>query len=771
MDQPQNFGQFLLFQKSESNSYRSCYRAGVTRGRAIERIIRLEVLDQPDIDAERVLSGLESSASLQEKLKDPHIAAGAGVGQVEGSPYAAYDFKLGTTLSAFLSAARRRSFPVPFDQALFIGERIALALAAAYRIEHDDRHVLHTFLTPDSVLLSNEGEVKVGGFEFGRALRDQLAGRPFCAPYLSPKCRAGQAPLDQDDVFSLGSILYELVTGEILAVEKVDLDRMVVQATGEPAPESLRLLLEGSFAPTASRIPHVMAWQQSLGRLILDGEYNPTTFNLAFLMHTLLRDELERGVEDLKKEKRYVLPQPRESESTEEATAEISTTLSSVTEVPDEVEEPDAELAPGDHDEPTATGVEAPSWAHAAEVSGIATESADRRPFWLGFAVSVVAAGAVLGALLVFGSSAEESATSPLAAPANATTRLPQVEETSVSLPEPPSTDPGEAEGSQAQSAPVVLSEVVNGEVGQPLDEEEVRRVVAERAEEIERTLKAEYEQQLESLRSEIIESRERELAAEMKAAPPEEVVSPFSEATRVTEIASFQSGLQGEGTPETPPTDAVNALPQPAGTEQVAPAPSGALAARDESLTPAQRDPAARAAAATENTPLETQNAANQAMPAPEPSAPAPSPVAPKNQAPTPDELVRLSPPRQTAKPTATAPKPAAQAPSPAAAKIRPPTPVTAKIQAPTPVKLVRLTPPTYPPAARRLQLSATARVKVLISPQGRVREAEVLGPPLGSGFDNAAIAAVRRSRWQPATKNGEPVESWTTITIQFQP
>jgi protein TonB len=77
----------------------------------------------------------------------------------------------------------------------------------------------------------------------------------------------------------------------------------------------------------------------------------------------------------------------------------------------------------------------------------------------------------------------------------------------------------------------------------------------------------------------------------------------------------------------------------------------------------------------------------------------------------------------------------------------------------------------PHYPAAARRLRRAATVSVRVLIDPTGKVREAEIDGPRTGLGFDGAAVSAAKRSRWEPATRNGEPVEAWAVLTIEFQP
>jgi TonB family protein len=75
------------------------------------------------------------------------------------------------------------------------------------------------------------------------------------------------------------------------------------------------------------------------------------------------------------------------------------------------------------------------------------------------------------------------------------------------------------------------------------------------------------------------------------------------------------------------------------------------------------------------------------------------------------------------------------------------------------------------YPRAAERLRRSATVDVRVLVDETGKVLQAERVGPTVGFGFDDAAIDAARRVKFQPATKDGIRVKMWTTLRVAFRP
>jgi TonB family protein len=86
-------------------------------------------------------------------------------------------------------------------------------------------------------------------------------------------------------------------------------------------------------------------------------------------------------------------------------------------------------------------------------------------------------------------------------------------------------------------------------------------------------------------------------------------------------------------------------------------------------------------------------------------------------------------------------------------------------------PPKLAGRIEPRYPPQARQLNKTATVTVRALVDENGRVERAEPSGAKAGYGFDEAALAAARAARFDPATKNGVRVKMWTALRITVQP
>jgi TonB family protein len=226
----------------------------------------------------------------------------------------AYDYISGKDLATLIAQAERESSPFPTDHALLIADRIGLALTAAYEARHGGQRVLHGMVVPHLAMVSNEGETRLLGFEAGPALARQAAGLPAeVQRYLAPEVRSDGGGTKSGDVFSLGAILYELLTGQALPATAPDgyaplIDRSRLASEGTALPAPLIDLLKRSLAPVEERIADATAWHKALAKIMTEGGYNATTFNLAFFMHNLFRDEIERESREIEAEKTMEIP-------------------------------------------------------------------------------------------------------------------------------------------------------------------------------------------------------------------------------------------------------------------------------------------------------------------------------------------------------------------------------------------------------------------------------------------------------------------------------
>ena len=165
-----------------------------------------------------LLAGGEQTARMQRemrimaRLQHPNIVRIFDAGMAGDQPYLVMEYLRGGTLGAYLKA--RQSIPV--DQALDIAAQLADALAYAHR-----RGVIHRDVKPGNVLFDHAPSKRVLLGDFGLACLDgeggdrlTVAGAMVGTPvYMSPEAVRGEECDVRSDVYSLGVVLYEMVTG------------------------------------------------------------------------------------------------------------------------------------------------------------------------------------------------------------------------------------------------------------------------------------------------------------------------------------------------------------------------------------------------------------------------------------------------------------------------------------------------------------------------------------------------------------------------------
>ena len=105
---------------------------------------------------------------------------------------------------------------------------------------------------------------------------------------------------------------------------------------------------------------------------------------------------------------------------------------------------------------------------------------------------------------------------------------------------------------------------------------------------------------------------------------------------------------------------------------------------------------------------------------------------------------------------------------PAPVAPPAPSPTPAVADVGTPVPVNRP---PPRYPPEALRRNIGGTVRVRAVVAPDGSVERMDVAQSSGNRYLDRAAMEAVRRWTFRPATRGGQPVSAEVIVPLEFNP
>jgi TonB family protein len=300
-----SFGSFILFKEVLADELGHLYRAAEFDRSGVKRSAWLRILDAPGLPAAEVAAQADTANRIGEILQAANVVVGQRLVVEDAAPALAWNFVSGQPLSLVLAKARAEGFPVPVDNALLILEKLSLGLSAGLGVEIAGARLVHGFLHPALVVVSHDGEGVVAGFGVADRFLALLDGPQAAAirPYLAPEVIITRTPSRRGDVYSLGAILFELLTGERLPDEPeartVAVDQAQLAYDEQPIPPDIRSLLQRSLAlRPEERFPSATDFKKELDKLLYGGAYSPTTFNLALFMDRLFRSEVEAEERD-----------------------------------------------------------------------------------------------------------------------------------------------------------------------------------------------------------------------------------------------------------------------------------------------------------------------------------------------------------------------------------------------------------------------------------------------------------------------------------------
>lgn len=169
------------------------------------KILRMDLQKEPQI-----LARFQREALATSELSHPNIVMVLDVGTDYGLPYMVMEYVDGPDLKDYI----RKNTPLDLHDVIRIMDQILSAMTLAHK-----HNVIHRDLKPQNILMDKRGNIKIADFGIAVALNQNSVTQTNSAVgsvhYMSPEQTRGGLVTKQSDIYSLGIILYELITGSV----------------------------------------------------------------------------------------------------------------------------------------------------------------------------------------------------------------------------------------------------------------------------------------------------------------------------------------------------------------------------------------------------------------------------------------------------------------------------------------------------------------------------------------------------------------------------
>lgn len=640
------FGPYILFKKLEADALGDSWRAGRIDGAQLGPTVALRRFTGGQREA--MVVNAQAVEQILPRINGTSFARDQHAGVIDGVPFVAFEYAGGRSLRHIIDRARGgkdvKPNPLPLDQAIVIAEKVALSLATMADLrDAAGTRLSHGALIPQFIWISDDGEIRVAGQQFGSGLVASLGDPKVGADigrYFSSEYRSSGQVQKNTDVYSMGAILFLLVTGQeppdaATASAFAAATRAARTMTGTPIPDDIRVILDKSFNLDPSmRFASIGDMKQAISGLANSGKYSATTFNLAFYLSSLLKAEMETEAADREKESKVNVAPYVETPRATPVPVAAPAAVAAPSPTP-----PPASFSFGETEEPKKS----------------------KMPMAIAAAVVLIAGGA--GAFMMLGKSRTQAEPAQVA--------------TAQTLPVAPKP--------ASQIVPEPIAVTPDGTTAAPTT---TGTDAASQQKAFEDAVKAKLQAEMMKLQEDFTANLKKQQSknAPVATAPPVET-----------------------------------AAAQPAAAEE------------RPSLTAAQ---------------LDQQRRETQAAEAPRPVAPAPV--------------------QQT---QTTAPQPAVAAPAPAApARVVREGDVINVGELDVIPRITRPVRPVYPAMAIRQKITATILLTVLVNEDGEVLDVRVLRGEPRFGFNDAAIRAMKATRFSSPMKDGKRVRTWVPQSYDFK-
>ncbi len=234
----------------------------LARAKGVKGFEKLVVLKRLRADAEREdhMQMFDVEQEVMSRIEHPNIVKVFDQPSIEGTPYMAMEYIRGRNLDQIVRAAAEQGEALPPTFTLTIVSEVLRGLAFVHRLKDSDGRplgVVHQDMTPSNVLVSFFGEVKVTDFGIsyvtsrdGGLRKGVLKGKPR---YVAPEVLAGKRVNNRADIYGVGVVMFEMLTGRALFARPTVKETLAAVAKNELPDLDAELSKLPGFAPILAR--------------------------------------------------------------------------------------------------------------------------------------------------------------------------------------------------------------------------------------------------------------------------------------------------------------------------------------------------------------------------------------------------------------------------------------------------------------------------------------------------------------------------------------
>lgn len=218
---PCAFGKYILLEKIASGGMAEIFKAKTVGVSGFEKILAIKRIHTQFAQNQEFITMLIDEAKISVFLNHSNIVQVFDLGKIGESYFIAMEYVNGIDLHKYLKRCKRIKQYLPIDIALFIASEVAKGLDYAHRKRDPEGrplNIIHRDVSPQNILISDIGEVKITDFGIAKAniksketTKGLLKGK---INYMSPEQAASIEIDSRSDIYALGIIMYEMLTNQ-----------------------------------------------------------------------------------------------------------------------------------------------------------------------------------------------------------------------------------------------------------------------------------------------------------------------------------------------------------------------------------------------------------------------------------------------------------------------------------------------------------------------------------------------------------------------------